>query len=209
MVGLSGRGEALQVRVQHFNSGPGSSSRRPFSPATTCRDARFGDPASVKIKLPLGTERRQAPRLRHFCSSCPPTQPSRAIRCSTNHRSPFTCRIAIRRRTRRSLCTVLPWVLSSGGSTVRSRNGLTMRTDSSFWPRMRFRAPQCRPRHQGSGKRRFYFFSRQPTPEPAPSELARIASEAGHAQRRHRPVRWSSRKTVPRPDRRPTSCSPD
>src|SRR5258706_5803609 len=116
---------------------PGSTERKPSSPARTCNDARRLVPASVSTSDPLG--KSKAARFCRPDSFAPGSRQCNRpaiIKCSTNQRSPSTP-MAIRLPIRRNSRTVRLSTFVMGGCTVRSKKGLVSRTRSIGWPTIR------------------------------------------------------------------------
>src|SRR5438477_7053452 len=115
----------------------GSCDATPASPATTCNDARFLELASVSNSVPVGKSNDASPTLagglvlagRHLNRPAIIRWKTRKSLSSISHTMRFPMRL---RAT-----TLRPTAAASGGSTVRSSEGLTMRTRSSGWPTMR------------------------------------------------------------------------
>src|SRR3989475_3138285 len=118
-------------------SRPGSCAARPASPGTTCNDARFLELASVSNSVPVGKSNDASPILagglvpaaRHLNRPAIIKWKTRKSLPSSSHTMRFPMRL---RAT-----TLRPTAAATGGSTVRSSEGLTMRTRSRGWPTIR------------------------------------------------------------------------
>ena len=116
---------------------PGSTARSADSPRSTCSEARRFVPASVSTSEP-SSKSKAASELRPASFAGGARQCSRppTMRCTTSQSS-CSSPIATRLPTRRSSLTRCPETASIGGSAVRSKNALAMRTCFSVRPTMR------------------------------------------------------------------------
>ena len=116
------------------SSPPRSNAARALAPCTTCSEARFLVPASVNASVPLAKS-NSARVMRAGGRSPRPSQRRRPaiIRCNTRKYSPSSAS-TMRLPRRRTATTRRPSTLASGGTAVRSTNGLIRRTRSSRLP---------------------------------------------------------------------------
>ena len=110
---------------------PGSRARSASADLTRCSDARRLLPASVSVSVPVGkSNAASADRPRSGAPGGFQCSRPAIIRCRTRNSSPS--RAMTRRLPSLSIArTRAPSTASSGGSTVRNRNGLASRTRSS------------------------------------------------------------------------------
>ncbi len=115
---------------------PASSARSASRPATTCSDARRLLPASVSTIEPTSNSNTASALRAVALPGASQRRRPAIIRWTTTKSSPSsasTTRLPIRSIA----STRLPSTAESGGTTLRSRNGLPMRTRSSRWPTTR------------------------------------------------------------------------